>query len=152
MALDRRTTIMALSILLIAVLIGLNFEKFTGKYVLNKAFREDQEVVLSKVYVSTDPSIVKMDNPTVGIGKKVYFTVEIGSEGCRRKLAIYRAEGGARQAQVELDQNCGGDKCRADRITWADYRIPNHWEGEYCGRVWDWEIQDYVKPGACFIV
>jgi len=152
MALDRRTTIMALSILLIAVLVGLNFEKFTGKYAFKKAFREDQEPVLSKVYVSNDPSVVKMDNPTVKIGKKVYFTVEVGSEGCKRKLAIYRKAGGARQAQLELDQNCGGNKCRPDRITWADYRIPNHWEGDYCGRVWDWETQDYIKPGACFTV
>lgn len=57
MALDKRMTIMALSILLIAVLVGLNFEKFTGEYAFKKAFREG-EPVLSKVYVSTDPSVV----------------------------------------------------------------------------------------------
>ena len=152
MTLDKRTTVMALSILLIAVLVGLNFEKFTGQYAFKKAFREDQTPVLSKVYVSTDPSIVKMSNPTVDIGKKAYFTVEVGSDGCKRKLAIYRKAGGARQAQMELDQNCGGNKCRPDRITWADYRIPNHWEGEYCGRVYDYSIGKYVTPGACFTV
>lgn len=152
MALDKRTTIMALAILLIAVLVGLNFEKFTGKYAFKKAFREDQEPVLSKVYVSNDPSIVKMDNPTVKTGKKVYFTVEVGSDGCRRKLSIYRATGGARVAQVELDQNCGGNTCRPDRITWAEYRIPNDWEGQYCGRVWDYATKDFVLPGGCFTI
>lgn len=150
MELDKRMTVMVLSILLIAVLVGLNFEKFTGKYVSNP-FREG-ETVLSKVYVSTDPSVVKMDNPTVVAGKKVYFTVEVGSEGCRRNMAIYRKAGGSRVARIELDQNCGGDKCRPDRITWADYRIPTDWEGEYCARVWDFSTQDYLKPGACFTV
>lgn len=150
MELDKRMTVMVLSILLIAVLVGLNFEKFTGKYVSNP-FREG-ETVLSKIYVSTDPSIVKMDNPTVVAGKKVYFTVEVGSEGCRRSMAIYRKSGGSRVARIELDQNCGGDKCRPDRITWADYRIPENWEGEYCGRVWDFATQDYLTPGACFTV
>ncbi|MBL7147227.1 MAG: hypothetical protein ISS82_00180 [Nanoarchaeota archaeon] len=152
MALDRKTTIVALSILLIAVLVGLNFEKFTGKYTWKTEAREAEEVVLSKVYVSNDPSVVKMDNPTVKIGKKVYFTVEVGSEGCRRKISIYEKNGGARQAQIELDQNCGGNKCRPDRITWADYRIPNHWEGEYCGRVWDYSTGQYLTPGGCFTV
>lgn len=152
MALDKRMTIMALSILLIAVLVGLNFEKFTGEYAFKKAFREDQESVLSKVYVSTDPSVVKMDNPTVQTGKKVYFTVEVGSDGCERKMAIYRATGGPRVAQIELDQNCGGNKCRPDRITWADYRIPNDWSGEYCGRVYDYATKAYIEPGACFTV
>ena len=151
MSLDKRTIVMVLSILLIAVLVGLNFEKFTGQYAFKKAFRQG-EPVLSQVYASTDPSIVKMDNPTIGPGKKIYFTVEVGSDGCRRKLAIYREAGGARQAQMELDQNCGGNKCRPDRITWADYRIPNDWEGEYCGRIYDYAIKQYVKPGACFTV
>ena len=59
MVLDKRMTIMALSILLAAVLVGLNFEKFTGKYVANRF--GNNEVVLSKIYVSTDPSVVKME-------------------------------------------------------------------------------------------
>jgi len=150
MELDKRMTVMVLSILLVAVLVGLNFEKFTGKYVSNP-FREG-EAVLSKIYVSTDPSVVKMDNPTVTAGKKVYFTVEIGSEGCSRNMAIYRKSGGARVARIELDQNCGGDKCRPNRITWADYRIPADWKGEYCGRVYDYSTQSYLTPGACFTV
>ncbi len=150
MALDKRMIVMALSILLIAVLVGLNFEKFTGQYAFKKAFREDQESVLAKVYVSTDPSVVKMDNPEVIGGKKVYFTVEVGSDGTKRTLSIFRAAGGPRVAQIELDQNCGGNKCRPDRITWADYRVPNDWSGEYCGRVFDYAINDYVLPGGCF--
>jgi len=152
MNLDKKTIVVTLSFLLVLVVVGFNFEKFTGQYAFNKPFREAQDMVLSKVYVSNDPSIVKMDNPRVLAGKKVYFTIEVGTDGSKRKLSIYRAAGGPRVANIELDQNCGGNKCRPGRITWGDYRIPNDWEGEYCGRVFDYGIMEYVKPGACFTV
>ncbi|MBU4502671.1 MAG: hypothetical protein KKA79_08795 [Nanoarchaeota archaeon] len=149
---DKKTTLMALSILLVAVLVGLNFEKFTGQLILKNEGRSAYEAIPSQVYASNDPSIVKMNNPIVENGKKVYFTVEVGSEGTQRKLSIYREAGGARVGQIELDQNCGGNKCRPDRVTWADYRIPESWEGEYCGRVWDYNIKQFTMPGGCFTV
>ncbi|MBU4502774.1 MAG: hypothetical protein KKA79_09335 [Nanoarchaeota archaeon] len=152
MAFDKRTTLMILSVLMIVAIVGLNFEQFTGQLIAKKEAREAYEVVPSKVYASNDPSIVKMDNPIVRNGKKVYFTIEVGSEGAKRRLAIYRAEGGPRVAQVELDENCGGNKCRPDRVTWADYRAPQSWEGKYCGRAWDYTIKQYTIPGGCFTV
>jgi len=143
---------MLLSIIVIAALVGLNFEKFTGQYTVKEGIASSQADTISKVYVSTDPSIVKMDNPSIEIGSKLYFTVESGVEGCKRVLSVHKKSSGSKVAQIELNQNCGGNKCRANQVTWADYRVPADWEGEYCGKVFDYGINDFVEPVACFTV
>lgn len=154
MEMDKRTFLIAFTIILVLGVVFFNFEKFTGQ-----ATRPIEE---SKVYVSSSEYIKSEPNLMLKAGETVYVTVDVGSEGIYRNLRIAdNNRGGAITGgpEVELNsdsiQGCGGNRCSAPRpgetkLVTGSYKTWNSWEGEYCAMVYDLAVEDHI--GTCFTV
>lgn len=137
---NRRGLLLLIVLIIAAVLVAFNLEKFTGGAVKTK---------ITSIYVSTDPTIKSETYPSVGAGEKIYITVETGSKGCKRTVGIYKEDASPlRAATTELQENCGGTKCRANKVTHTDFRTRSDWEEKYCAAVLDLLTNKEVK--ACF--
>ena len=142
---DKKTVIIAVVLLFVAVIVAFNLEKFTGGATNVKS-------EMPKVYVSASPKITDQPNCLIKAGSKIYITAETGTRGIRRSGYLYDNNGKAalRKADFEFDQNCGGGTCRPNKITWADYRLSAEWKGSYCIKVV--ELYTNRQVSKCFTV
>lgn len=125
---NQKTLIISLILVLVALVIAFNFEKFTGQ--VTKA-------ATTKVYLSADPDIADQGQITVNKGDTIYFTVNPGSKGSSGLVTVYDANAAhiRRIQTVELD-NCG-DYCKAGVIGTGKVNVYYNWEGKYCAGVKD---------------
>lgn len=143
MMLDKKTALVSFVILFVLGIVFFNLEEFTG----------DVTNISPKIYLSLDPDIMEESFSSVQPGDKVFFTVETGSKGVRRTGYIYEYRSSTSslgKASVKFDKNCGGGSCRANKVSWGEYRIPDYWEGTYCVRVTELRTNDMFEK--CFVV
>jgi len=147
--LDQKKVIFGTILFVLIVLVSFNIDQFTGS--ATKSSQSGVET-LTKLYVSSFPNLISEYNPTIDGGKKVFFTIEVGSQGSKDEVSIYDSNSrtGHRIATVKLTEGCGGSSCRPFRITSANYVTATTWNGEYCARVYDRGLKKEIE--SCFMV
>ncbi len=141
---DNKTLIVSLVVVVIAVLVGLNFEKFTG---------EATKTPMTKLYAASAPGVLDQVNPVIGKGKYVYFTEMPGNKGGSGTLYI-RAMSKDRKwgpiVRTQVFKNCNSNKCNPSQVGTLNFKTYFDWAGEYCGEVTDFAT--WKKVTACFTV
>ncbi len=130
-------------LVLIALVIAFNFEKFTGQAI--------KKTSVTKLYVSADPNIADQGEITVDRGDEIYFTVDAGSKGSNGLVIVYDMNG-ARERRIQSLEivNCGSNLCKAGTIGTVRSNVYYNWEGKYCARVRDVATKKDVQ--SCFRV
>jgi len=141
---DNKTILVTLVFVLIAGLIFLNFEKFTG---------QATKTEMTKLYVSAKESVMSQTNPVIGNGEYVYFTQIPGSEGGAGMMYIREMEGDRKWGKIvrtEEFDNCNSRVCRPGHVGTVNFKTYYNWKGKYCAEVKDLDTWKTVK--ACFTV
>ncbi len=130
-------------LVLIALVIAFNFEKFTGQAV--------KKTSVTKLYVSADPNIADQGEIAVTKGDEIYFTVDSGSKGSAGLVVIYDMNG-AREKRIQSLEvsNCGTSLCKAGTIGTVRSNVYYSWKGKYCARIRDIATNKDVQ--SCFTV
>lgn len=141
---DNKTLVVSLVVLVIAALVGLNFEKFTG---------EATKTPMTKLYVASAPGVIDQTNPVIGKGKYVYFTEMPGSKGGSGTLYIRSMTKDRKWGPIvrtQVFKNCNSNKCNPSQVGTLNFKTYFNWVGEYCGEVTDFAT--WKKVTACFTV
>tara|TARA_Y100000310_G_scaffold345665_1_gene467940 strand:- start:2509 stop:2949 length:441 start_codon:yes stop_codon:yes gene_type:complete len=143
---ENKTIIIAVLVILAIGVISFSFSGITGSAV------SDGEKRISKIYVSSSEDVAITQNPRISKGGIIYVTVETGSEGSDNMVGFYLKDGDKyrRRATTELEDGCGGGKCRKNRVVSKKYKLNADFEGTYCARVLDKAIDKQVE--ACFFI
>ncbi len=142
---NNKTLIVSLVIVVIAALVFLNFEKFTGE-----AIKKEQ---MTKLYVSSDIDVMSETNPVVDPGKYVYFTEVPGKQGGSGTLYIREMSSGRKWGPIvrtQVFKNCNSNKCNAGVTGTLNFKTYYDWKGQYCGEVTDFATWKTVT--TCFLV
>ncbi len=141
---DNKTIIVTLVLILVAALVSLNFEKFTGQATKTET---------TKLYVSSNAKVMDQNNPVVGKGEYVYFTEIPGIQGGSGTLYIREMSSGRKWgpiARTQVFKNCNSNKCNTGVTGTLNFRTYYDWEGKYCGEVTDFATWKTVT--TCFTV
>jgi len=141
---DNKMILVTLVFVVIAALVFLNFEMFTGQ--VTKA-------EMTKLYVSSKADVMSQSNPIIGKGKYVYFTQIPGSEGGAGTMYIREMEGDRKWGKVvrtEEFDDCNSRICRPGSVGTVNFKTYYNWEGKYCAEVKDFET--WKKVITCFTV
>lgn len=137
---SQKTVIISLVLILVAVMIAFNLEKFTG---------HATKISETKIYLSADPEIADQGDVVVDKGSSLYITADPGSSGCSKAVTIYDVNS-IREIRVKTyDLNCGA-QCNPGIIASGNINVYNNWEGKYCARVKDYASGNEVQ--SCFTV
>lgn len=142
---DNKTLIVSLVVVVIAVLVGLNFEKFTGE--------ATKKADMTKLYVSADEDEMDQYNPVVGKGEYIYFTEMPGKEGGSGTLYIRSMSSGRKWGPIvrtQVFKNCNSNKCNPSQVGTLNFKTYFDWEGQYCGEVTD--LATWKTVTTCFTV
>lgn len=135
--------IISLVVILVALVIAFNFEKFTGQ--------ATTKMTSTKLYLSTDPEIADQGEVTLNKGDILYITVDPGTKGSYGIVTIYDVNSvRERRIQTVELQNCATKQCKPGVIGTATQNIYYNWEGRYCARVKDLGTKKEVQ--SCFTV
>lgn len=143
MMFDKKTALVSLVVLFVLGIVFFNLERFTG----------DVTKSPPKVYLSLDPDVEDEEFLSASPGDKIFITVGTGSKGIRRTGYIYEyktSTSSLGKATIEFDKNCGGGSCRANKVSWAEYKIPSYWKGTYCIRIAELRTNSMFEK--CFTV
>jgi len=141
---NNRTILVTIVFILIAALVTLNFEKFTG---------HTTKTEMTKLYVSSNVNVMSETNPAIGKGKYIYFTEIPGTEAGSGTLYIREMEGGRKWGKIVRTQkfeNCNSNKCNPGITGTLKFKTYYDWEGKYCGEVKD--LATWKKVTTCFTV
>ncbi|MFH1210839.1 MAG: hypothetical protein V1645_02890 [archaeon] len=135
--------IISLVLILAALVIAFNFEKFTGQATTN--------IAQTKLYLSADPEIADQGEIAVNKGQAIYITVDTGSKGSSGTVIIYDVNS-AKQRRVLTTElkNCSPNQCKAGVIGTGKISAYYNWNGKYCATVKDIVTRKDVK--SCFTV
>lgn len=138
---SQKTVIISLVLILVALLIAFNLEKFTG---------HTTRISTTKLYLSADPEVADQGEVAVNKGDELYITVDPGSYGCARTVTIYDVNSiNERRVKALELKNCGS-QCNQGIIATGNINVYYNWEGKYCARVKDLGSGEEVQ--SCFSV
>lgn len=141
---NNRTLIVSLVTLIIAVVVFMNFEKFTG---------QATKVDTTKLYVSANPNEMSQVNPVIGKGQYVYFTEIPGPKGGTGTLYVREMSSGRKWGPIvrtQVFKNCNANKCNPSQTGTLNFKTYYGWSGKYCGEVKD--LSTWKTVTACFTV
>lgn len=141
---NNRTILVTLVLILIAALVTLNFEKFTG---------QTTKIEMTELYVSSKGGVVSETNPVISKGDSIYFTEVPGTKGGSGTLYIREIEGGRKWGKIVRTQvfdYCNSNKCNPGFTGTLKFQPYYNWEGKYCGEVKD--LATWKKVITCFTV
>jgi len=139
---ETKALVFALAAVVVVAILALNFES-TGKTVLTKSSG------LTKVYVSSNPTVINQENPKINAGDYIYITVESGSNSVNKEVKIIKKDTGLRVTEKSI-KGCEGISCDREEIGTASYKTPTSWYGDYCIEIQNRDLNKVWQ--ACFNV
>jgi hypothetical protein len=135
--------IISLVLILAALVVAFNFERFTGQAVRN--------IAPTKLYLSANPDIADQGSVTVNKGDPVYITVDAGSKGSSGTVVVYDMNT-AKQRRVLTTElkNCSPGQCKSGVIGIGKISAYYNWQGKYCATVKDLATKKDIQ--SCFTV
>lgn len=132
-----------LVVILVALVIAFNFEKFTGQ--------ATKRTSTTKIYLSSNPEIADEGAVSLDKGDYLYITVDAGSKGSYGIVTLYDTNS-ARERRIQTVElkNCATKQCKPGVLGTARVNVYYNWEGRYCARVKDLGSNKEVQ--SCFTV